>query len=76
MTDDTDPEPDHFFRDSSGHLWLDVTAIREGGGVTLYGIGGYEIFLEPDQFVYGTEHPELRLDLSEQDHDALDLPAE
>lgn len=73
MTDDN-TEPEHYFYDSGGHLWVDVTAVRENGGLEVIPVETDkvgEVILPVTQFQVGKQHPSLQAVLTVDADDNL-----
>jgi hypothetical protein len=72
MTYDDDTEvdepsgPDHYFYSSDGHLWVDMTAVRERGRIDAVPLGGGELALEPTTVRVDKRNPVLNLPLTQQ----------
>jgi hypothetical protein len=72
MTDDDDtdaderPGPDHYFYSSDGHLWVDMTAIRERSGLSVITQEGSEVVLDFTTARVGKRNPHVCLPLTSE----------
>jgi hypothetical protein len=61
----------HYFYDSNGHLYVDMTAVRERGNVEIVPIGSGEIVVDVCEMRVAKERPVINFTTSLDGDDAL-----
>lgn len=73
-TDKEESTGNLMFKDSDGHVWVDLTEIKDSGKVTLALIDGAEYTFSQPEILVGMEFPELLIDLDEKNVSNVELP--
>lgn len=64
-----EPEPDHYFRDSSGDMWVNMSAVKQN--LDLVPLGGGEVSLEVADVMVAKDNPAMSLLLTAEGHRQL-----
>jgi len=73
MTDEDNIRPDHYFRDSGGDMWVNVSAVRRSNAFELLTVDpNAEITLDTTDARVGTRYPSLQMVLSTEGQEALE----